>query len=99
MNVEPVEEFLGAVFANRLFELSRSRSGFQAQCNLRAGIGVRHVPALRLAPGLAHAARLLVVGMDLHRKFFVRKEKLCQQRESLCISRRITNKIALALLT
>jgi len=36
--------------------------------------------------------------MNLNRKFLVREKKLRQQRESLRISRRITNQIALVLL-
>ena len=63
-------------------ELSDGHTGFQSQCDLRSGLSMRHVPAFRLAPRLVHAAGLLVIGMNLHREFLVRKEKLQQQRKA-----------------
>ena len=59
---------------------------------------MRHIPALGLAPGLTHAARLLVIGMNLHRKFLMREEKLQQQRKAPGIAGGVAHQFPLILL-
>src|SRR5579859_1712352 len=98
IDVDPVENFFGALLVNRFFQLRRGYTFFQAQSNLRAGLGMGDVPALRLAPRLAHAQSLRIIGVNLHRKFFVRKEKLKQQRKALRIAGRISYEFARELL-
>jgi len=44
---------------------------------------------------LGIAASLLIIRVNLHRKFFMREEKLQQQREAAGIARRVPNKLAL----
>src|ERR1700678_265101 len=56
---------------------------------------MRHIPALRLAPGLAYAAGPLIVRMNLNRKFLMREEKLQQQREAAGIARRFSYELPL----
>ena len=70
-----------------LLELSRGNAGLQAERDLRSGLGMGHVPAFGFAPRLAKALRGGVVGMNLDRKFFLRKQKLQQQRKALRIAR------------
>jgi len=49
---------------------------------------MRDIPALGFAPGLTYAASLFVIGMNLHREFLMREEKLQQQRNCLLYTSR-----------
>ena len=91
-------KFIGTLLVNRRFQLSRRDARFQSQRNLRAGLGMRHVPAFRLAPGLAYAKRLLVVRMNLYGELFVREEKLDQQRKTPGVARCVAHQLALIFL-
>ena len=55
-----------------LLELGAGHSRLQAQCDLRSGLGVGHVPAFGFSIGKASAAGGIVVRVDLHGKLFVR---------------------------
>src|SRR5580765_7158545 len=83
---------------DRFFQLRGGNARFEPKPNLRARLGVRHVPALGLAPRLTDPLGLGVIRMHLNRKLFVGKEKLEQQGEPLRISGGIADKIALKLL-
>src|SRR5205807_8032526 len=54
-------------------------SRFQTQRDLRPWFGVNHIPAFRFSPRFPDAAGCFIIGMDLHRKLLVRKQKLQQQ--------------------
>ena len=81
-----------------MFQLGDGHARFQSQCDLRPRLGMRHIPAFRLAPWLIYAASLLVIGMNLHRKFFMREEKLQQQREAPRIAGGVAHKLSLVFL-
>ena len=59
---------------------------------------MRHIPALGLTPRLTYAAGLLVIGMNLHRELFMRKEELQQQRKVARIAGSIADKLPLVFL-
>ena len=87
VDVDPVEELFRALFMDALLELSARDSRLQSERNLRSGLGMGHVPAFGFAPRLAKALRGSVVGMHLDRQFFLRKQKLQEQRKALRIAR------------
>ncbi len=58
---------LGALLVDRLLPTAQpSRPAFSPKATLRSRLRVSHIPALGFAPGLTHAARLLIIGMNLH---------------------------------
>src|SRR5260370_36701353 len=57
-----------------------------------------NIPALGFDPWLIDAARVLVIGMNLRRKFLMREKKLQQQREAPRIAGGIAHKLALIFL-
>src|SRR5258707_1902258 len=95
VDVDPIQQLFCGPCVNRLFQLSHGDARLQSQGDLRSGPGMGNVPAFRLAPWLAHAERLLVIGMNLNRKLLVREKKLEQQRKPLGIARCLTNHVTL----
>src|ERR1051326_4330465 len=81
MDVNPVQQVLGALLFDRALHLVTSRAWLQSQSNLRAGLGRQDVPALGFAAGLAEAPRTFIVGMNLHRELLPRKQELDEQRK------------------
>jgi hypothetical protein len=65
VDVDPVEQVLGGLIMDSFFELRHGDAGLQSEADLRAGLGVGHVPAFGFAPGLTEALRSSVVGVDL----------------------------------
>src|SRR5208283_5557156 len=59
---------------------------------------MRHVPTFGLSPRLRNAARLRVIGMNLHGKFLMGKQKLQQQGKSTWVASGIANQVPLILL-
>src|SRR5262245_60411820 len=53
-----------------------------------------NVPALGLPARLPDLLSRSIIGMNLHRKFFLGKEELQQQREAMIIPGRLTDKLA-----
>src|SRR5258708_25612729 len=95
VHVEPVQQFLGALLLDRFFQLSNTHARFQSQGNLRSIFRVRYIPTFSLAPWLMYTARLFVVGMNLYRKFLMRKKKLQQQGETPSVAGCIADQIPL----
>src|SRR5580700_7985668 len=90
-DINPVEKLfswaVGAIVVDGLRELLARDPRLQAERNLRSGPGVGNVPTFSLTPRLAEALRGLVVGMNLHRKFFLGKQELQQQWKAPRITR------------
>src|SRR5206468_12135544 len=99
VEVDPIQQFFGAILVNRLLKLRGGDTRLQAQSNLGTRLGMRHIPALRLSPGLSDADRLGVVGMHLDGELLVRKKKLQQKRKAFRVSCSLANQFALVLLT
>ncbi len=78
VDIDPVEQFLSALFMDALLEIRARDAGFQSKRDLRPGLGVRHVPAFSFAPRPAKALSRRVVRMNLYRKFLLGKQKLEQ---------------------
>src|SRR5208282_3915465 len=87
IDVDPVEEFFGALFMDRLLELRDGNAGLQSESDLRSGLGMGYVPAFGFAPGLAETLRGGVVGVNLDGEFFLGEQKLQQQRKALWVAR------------
>src|SRR5271169_5545640 len=87
IDIDPVEQLFRALFVAGLFELSHGNAGLQSERDLRSGFSVGYVPAFGLAPGLAEALRGGVVEVHLDGEFFLREQKLQQQRKALRIAR------------
>src|SRR6266496_3801939 len=98
VNIDPLKKCLRPFLVNRFFELLRRNSWLKPQRNLGARFRVSNVPTLGLSPRLPHTRCLLIVGMNLYRKFLVREKKLEQQRESSGVACRIAHQLALIFL-
>ena len=93
IDVDPVEQFFGAILLDGLPELPHGDAGLQTERDLRSGLSVGDVPALSFAPRIAEPLRRGVVGVNLHREFFLGKQELHQQRKALRVARGRTHQV------
>src|SRR5882762_6583937 len=61
VNIDPVKQLFRALVMDGLLKLSARDAGLQSERDLRSRLGMRHVPAFGLAPGLAETLRGFVV--------------------------------------
>src|SRR5690242_15978820 len=66
IHVDPVEQMFQPGFAYRPLDFGLAGSRLQSQPDLRSWLGAQHIPALRLAAGLANSCRALIIRMYLH---------------------------------
>ena len=91
INIDPVQQLLGAFFRDGLLEGAGGDPRFEPHRYLRSRLGRGHIPALGLSPGLPRSLRLHIIGMHLHRELLVREQKLQQQRKPVGIASRFAH--------
>src|SRR5262249_56220126 len=76
MQLDPVEQYLHAVFPDGPFDIGFARSRLEPQADLRAGISVQNVPTLALPAGLAQQRGDFIIRVHLDAKGGFGEQKL-----------------------
>lgn len=96
-NLDPVEQFFGALRMDRLLELGAGCPRFQAEADLRIRPCMGNIPALGLSPRLADGPGVIVRGMHLDRQFLVGKKEFGEKGEASGLRGCISHQAALIL--
>jgi hypothetical protein len=93
MNVQPVEHVFGLIRLDGLAEHFAIDTRAQTETDLCAFNGASYVPAFRFAARQAIKVGAVIVRMHLHAEFLAWKQKLDEQRKTVCLRRSLACKL------